>query len=467
MWVRLAPPANLDVGAGSAAFVHGAVLHGERRIRRVELVASGTAHPAMAQHMPSPALAAQSALPDAARAIFWGIVPLPGMQRGVAPPISLAAELDDGRRVEVELPVQGTRDRDAAPVQAEAGPETVAICMATYEPEPDLLVRQIRSLLEQTHREWVCLISDDCSSPTAFAHIRRLVGTDPRFVISRADRRAGAYENFGRALAMVPRTAGYVALCDQDDRWYPAKLETLIGALGQARLVFSDMRLTRPDGSVLAGTYWTTRRPNHRNFASLLLGNSVTGAASLFERTLLDDALPLPPPVGNLYHDHWLALVAAATGEIAYVPRPLYDYVQHPAAVIGHAGANRGVVGGSLVRRLAALRGRPPGRLRTEWRRIYFGEYCRMALTAYALETRFGGRIPAGTRRALGLATAADSARLPIAWLALRQARRLVHDDTGGSETGMLRGLAWRRLVARRDPRDPLNDADLPAASRL
>ena len=43
-----------------------------------------------------------------------------------------------------------------------------------------------------------------------------------------------------------------------------------------------------------------------------------------FARELLDDALPLPPRAGNLYHDHWLALVAAAT-------RP--DRLRRPAAL--------------------------------------------------------------------------------------------------------------------------------------
>ena len=43
---------------------------------------------------------------------------------------------------------------------------------------------------------------------------------------------------------MVPPGARHVALADQDDRWHPDKLETLLGALGDARMVFSDMRLT-------------------------------------------------------------------------------------------------------------------------------------------------------------------------------------------------------------------------------
>ena len=37
--------------------------------------------------------------------------------------------------------------------------------------------------------------------------------------------------------------------------------------------------------------------------------------------------------------------------------------------------------------------------------------------------------------------------RAALAWLAARQLRRPFHDDTGGSEAGMLRGLAWRRAI--------------------
>ena len=46
-------------------------------------------------------------------------------------------------------------------------------------------------------------------------------------------------------------------------------------------------------------------------------------------------ALPFPDTPGLQFHDHWLALVALAAGEVAYVDRPLYDYVQHAGAVFG------------------------------------------------------------------------------------------------------------------------------------
>jgi glycosyltransferase involved in cell wall biosynthesis len=417
--------------------------------------------------MPSPGVAAQRPhAPGGERSLFWGVVPLRAAADREAIELGVAATLADGRTMELVVadPRPALRTE---PVEAPAaGPGTVAICMATFEPDPQLFERQIESLRAQTHRDWICLISDDASSAEAFARIESATASDSRFLVNRAPVRAGAYENFGRAMSMVPVAAGWVALCDQDDEWRPEKLSKLIAALGEARLAFSDMRVTRADGSVLSETYWTHRRPNHRNFASLLLGNSVTGAASLFRRDLLDDALPLPPRCGNLYHDHWLALVAAATGEIAYVDEPLYDYVQHERAVIGHAGANRGVVGGSFPRRLLALRGRAPGRLRTEWRRLYFGEYCRMALSGVALQMRLGNRIEPGRRRAITRLLAADRSVAAAGRLAARQLRRPFHDDTGGSEAGMLRGLAWRRLVSRSDGRDPLDDADLPEEFR-
>ncbi len=458
VWLRAPIDEPAAAGEGSATFVHGAAVHERRRIRRVELVAGGAPVVAMATGMPSPTLALELGSPAAARSIFWGVVPLPG----TGPPdseLELVATLDGGAVERIGL---GPAARRAPAAGGEPAGASVAICLATYEPPPELLERQLDSLRAQTRSDWVCVISDDASGPEASAALERLADGDPRFRLSRAPVRAGAYGNFARALAMVPPDATYVALCDQDDRWYEHKLETLIGALGDATMAFSDMRLTRPDGSPISDTYWTARLPNHESFASLLLGNSVSGAAALFRRELLDRALPLPPRVGNLYHDHWLALVAAATGRIAYVDRPLYDYVQHADAVIGHAGANRGVDGGSL-RRLAALRGQRPGRLRAEWRRIYFAEYCRMALTAVALEQRLGASIDRDRRRTLERAPALDHSPAAVSWLATRQLRRLVRDDTGGSEAGLLRGLAWRRALRLSSEGEPLDDADLPA----
>lgn len=56
--------------------------------------------------------------------------------------------------------------------------------MATFDPPPDLFARQLESIRAQTYRNWVCILSDDCSAPERFAALREAVGDDPRFVIS-------------------------------------------------------------------------------------------------------------------------------------------------------------------------------------------------------------------------------------------------------------------------------------------
>ena len=116
--------------------------------------------------------------------------------------------------------------------------------------------RQLASIRAQTHDNWICVISDDRSSPERFAALQAAVGDDPRFAISRSEQRLGFYANFERALELAPADADFVALADQDDAWHPDKLETLLGAIGDARLAYSDARIVARDGSAASETFW-------------------------------------------------------------------------------------------------------------------------------------------------------------------------------------------------------------------
>jgi glycosyltransferase involved in cell wall biosynthesis len=326
--------------------------------------------------------------------------------------------------------------------------------MATFEPPLDLFERQVTSIREQTYDNWICLISDDCSSPQRLAGIREVLGDDPRFLLFPSRRRRGFYGNFERALAMVPREASYVALADQDDRWYPDKLEVLAGVLGSgATLAYSDTRIADSSGTVIFDTYWRYRRNNLDDFTSLLMTNAITGAASLFRRDLLDSALPFPPPQGEAYHDHWIALVAMASGEVGYVDRPLYDYVQHSEAALGYtkANANRGKWGGPLAD--LAMRA-----LRIGWRLVrpvgearYFDVYCRMAVQARTLELRCGEQMSPKNRRAIRRVLSCDRSVAGAVWLALRALRTLAgRNRTMGMERSLVAGIAWHRMAGWR-----------------
>jgi glycosyltransferase involved in cell wall biosynthesis len=463
-------PTEVAVGEGTALFVCGWAFHPTRRIRSLELLVNGGAQPLLAQGMPRgdvfaalhPSLDARNgtrapADPDSAedpnllsfRSGFWGIARIASREPGGDCELALRAELDDGGTASVRLAGVSTVGLPAEPApipepEPGSGP-FVAVCMATYEPPMALFRRQLDSIRQQTHRNWVCVISDDCSSPERFAAIEEAVAGDPRFFVARSPRRLHFYRNFERALALAPVDATYVAMADQDDFWYPDKLESLLASIGDATLVYSDARIVSPDGDPISDTYWSRRRPSHANLLSLLVANSVTGAASLMPRELLDHALPFPPRQFSHFHDHWVALTAATLGEIAFVERPLYDYVQHGQAVLGHAAANRMP---ALTDRLAKLREDPRERVR-RWRLHYFVDCCRLIQFTTVLEMRCGSQMSPSKRRALSSFTRAERSQAALANLARRAGRELVGEsETLGAEMALFFAFAWRRLVA-------------------
>lgn len=343
------------------------------------------------------------------------------------------------------------------PITPSASEPLVAICMATYEPSPTLLRRQLESIRHQTHGNWLCLINDDHSSPSSFEVIERLVGADHRFRLSRSPKRLGFYRNFERLLEMVPDGAAYVALADQDDRWRPEKLETLVASIGDARAVYSDARLVDTHGLVRSSTYWSERRNNHTDLASMLLANTVSGSAALFRRDLLLDALPFPSLPGVAFHDHWLAALALASGRVAYVDEPLYDYVQHEGAALGHEWAHRWVTRRrAWPDRIRLFRSEPQWYW-DHWAEMYWSQYGRFRSLAAELERRLGHRLPARKRLWMRLINRGDRSVVLVVWLAIRALRPLLgRNETLGAEGRILRGLAWRLLVsARRRLRNP------------
>jgi hypothetical protein len=288
------------------------------------------------------------------------------------------------------------------------------------------------------------VISDDCSSPPAYAALERAIAGDERFTISRSQKRLGFYHNFERALALTPRDADYVAMADQDDVWHADKLAALLNGIGDARLAYSDARVVSRDGKLISETWWSRRRNNHSSILSLLVANAVTGAASLMRRDLLDDALPFPPAQFAHFHDHWIGLVAIALGDIAFVDQSLYDYVQHGTASLGHAAANQMTSLKDRLRHQRELRERV-----RMWRLHYFVDVCRLTQFATILELRCRDRMARPKRRELDSFLNADRSLLSLGRLALRGTRELVGTpETLGAEWMLAHAFVWRRLLA-------------------
>jgi glycosyltransferase involved in cell wall biosynthesis len=214
----------------------------------------------------------------------------------------------------------------------------IAICMATYNPKLESFEKQIQSIINQTHQNWVLIVNDDKSPEKSFQQICEVCERDSRIHVFRNESNLGFYKNFERALERVGNVADYIAFSDQDDYWYSDKLSRCLASMEpDVSLVYSDMRIVKANGEVISNTYWVTRQNYYDDISMLLLANTVTGAACLFRRDLLHVLLPFPHRIGDIFHDQWLSIVACALGRIAYIDEPLYDYIQHGSNIIGHA----------------------------------------------------------------------------------------------------------------------------------
>lgn len=223
----------------------------------------------------------------------------------------------------------------------------ICILMASYNGSA-YIEQQIASVQAQTLTEWILLVRDDGSTDNTREILRRLAGEDSRISILESNDKVplGSAQNFGRLMLAGLETNSLIFFfCDQDDVWEPNKLQIQVaafpsqGAESSSLLVYSDLsvvdqqlELIHPSMNRFMALDLNPAHP----IISLVSRNFVTGCAMACNRTLLEMALPVP--LEAIMHDWWLALVAAGTGSIEFIDRPLLKYRQHQSNVVGATG---------------------------------------------------------------------------------------------------------------------------------
>ena len=206
----------------------------------------------------------------------------------------------------------------------------------------------LASVRDQTRAPDELIVQDDCSDDATVALIEEFAGHAGFPVrLERNPQRLGSTRNFGVALA---RAAGeIVALADQDDVWYPAKLARLgeeFAADPTVTMVFSDADLIAEDDRSLGRRLWETRMVGRALGANSVVSVQdfarrplTTGCTMAVRRRAIEAALPLPDQLDHpdvpLRHDRWLSLVAAAVGTVRATPEPLLAFRVHPSQETG------------------------------------------------------------------------------------------------------------------------------------
>lgn len=222
---------------------------------------------------------------------------------------------------------------------------TIDILLATYN-GAKFLPEQLRSLSDQTFQDWRLIVRDDGSTDGSLEIVKDwATETGARIrILNDGRKNLGACGNFGALLEASD--APYFALCDQDDVWLPQKLALMLDRLqsteeqcGQETplLAHSDLRVVDAELNEIHASFWSyvdIRPPRKdRLLQDLMIENVVTGCASMGNAAMRRISLPISPDA--IMHDWWLALAAAALGQLITIPQATILYRQHGSNTLG------------------------------------------------------------------------------------------------------------------------------------
>ncbi|WP_111671065.1 glycosyltransferase [Algoriphagus litoralis] len=220
----------------------------------------------------------------------------------------------------------------------------ISIGLCTYNGAP-YLRQQLDSLVQQTYPSLEIRIRDDQSEDETVAIIKEFQARFPNIHLVQNPVRMGLQKNF--EAVFTDCQGEFIAPCDQDDIWLPHKLERIHQAIGMHQIAYHDSLLIDEHGRSLEFRMSDKFRLKSWNRQSaFLLFNCISGHSMLFNKQLLNYALPFPE---QGFYDHWLAFVALESGSIKYCPEVLVKYRQHQSNQTDILGNKKQVSGRERV----------------------------------------------------------------------------------------------------------------------
>ena len=206
------------------------------------------------------------------------------------------------------------------------GPPVSILCCA-WNTRPGLLRQTIRSVLEQSYRNWELVVNNcsDAAHPEVDRLLGRFAAADARIKVHRTDNRGIALNTN----AAAERAAGdFILLMDHDDMLLPDALEKLMAAQQRedADFVYSDEYYLQMQYHVI----WH-RRKMPFSMRALESDNFVNHPA-LIRRALFTRIGGLRAGFeGSQDYDLYLRLFEK-TSKVVYIPRALYIWRSHPGS---------------------------------------------------------------------------------------------------------------------------------------
>ncbi|MVV48183.1 glycosyltransferase family 2 protein [Pseudomonas sp. PB120] len=210
--------------------------------------------------------------------------------------------------------------------------------MCTYNGE-QFLRQQLDSFYNQTHKNWVLIVSDDGSTDSTIEILdefsKRLNPGQLRVIYGP---KKGYVKNFLDITRRVESTADFYAWADQDDIWIENKVEAALGMLKcyeskVPALYCGRTQLINESGTSIGHSIKFSREPQFLNALVQSIGG---GNTMVFNRSSLELLNRASNGLDVVSHDWWAyQLISGAGGKVLYdnIARVLYR--QHSKNIIG------------------------------------------------------------------------------------------------------------------------------------
>ncbi len=217
----------------------------------------------------------------------------------------------------------------------------ISVALCTFNGER-FLSDQLESIAKQTRLPDEMVVCDDRSTDRTLAILHDFAASAAYPIkIFQNGQNLGFTANFEGAIRRC--TGDLIALSDQDDVWYPTRLERSEKEFldhPQAGLVFSDANLIDEHNRLLGQTSWQRLGFDNNQRNALLAGRFVllakhrfaTGATMMFRAGLRDRFLPFG---AGWIHDEWMVMIVAAFSDLRPIQEPLIRYRTHDSQQVG------------------------------------------------------------------------------------------------------------------------------------
>lgn len=214
-------------------------------------------------------------------------------------------------------------------------PQRIAIVLSTYNGEA-YIAAQLDSLIAQTYQDWRCYIRDDGSKDASITIVKRYAAQDPRFVFLEDQQgNLGVVQAYFYLFNKVDED--YIAACDQDDVWFPDKLERSLALLKRIETAKKIPALVHTDSAFVDSQLNSIRdkfigkRGLKEGLNGIIIANSVQGGSILFNRALNSESKKIS---AKLPYDYHLGMIAELTGARGFISDKMLYYRQHGTSSI-------------------------------------------------------------------------------------------------------------------------------------